>query len=79
MHKYFNPQESKNKIYQYFINNKNKQFTFNDIITIAHDELKIPKKILKRMAKTQFKQSFQVEVAESKEFEALFESMQEVK
>ena len=50
-----------------------------DIVTIAHDELKLPKKIIKRMAKTQFNNSFQTEVAESKEFEALFESMNGVK
>ena len=50
-----------------------------DIVDIANDELKVPKKIIKRMAKTQFKNSFQTEVAESKEFEALFESMNEVK
>jgi hypothetical protein len=50
-----------------------------DIVDAAHDELKVPKKILKRMAKTQFKNSFQTEVAESKEFEALFESMNGVK
>jgi hypothetical protein len=50
-----------------------------DIIELAYDELKIPKKILKRMAKTQHKNSFQTEVAESKEFEALYESMVEVK
>ena len=50
-----------------------------DIVDIAHDELKIPKKILKRMAKTQHKNSFQTDVAESKEFEALFESITEIK
>jgi hypothetical protein len=50
-----------------------------DIVNVANDELKIPKKIVKRMAKTQFKQSFESEVAESKEFEALFESMKDVK
>jgi hypothetical protein len=50
-----------------------------DIVDIANDELKIPKKIVKRMAKTQFKNSFQTEVAESKEFEALFESMNGIK
>jgi hypothetical protein len=31
------------------------------------------------MAKVQYKQSFQTEVAESKEFEALFEGITEVK
>jgi hypothetical protein len=50
-----------------------------DIIDIAHDELKIPKKIVKRMAKTQHKQSLQTEVAEFKEFEALFEGITDVK
>ena len=50
-----------------------------DIVSAANDELKVPKKIIKRMAKTQFKQSFQVEIAEDKEFEALFESMLDVK
>ena len=49
------------------------------IVDIANDELKIPKKILKRMAKTQHKNSFQTDVAESKEFEALFESITEIK
>jgi hypothetical protein len=59
--------------------NKANNEAVKDIIDAAHDELKVPKKIVKRMAKTQFNNSFQVEVAESKEFEALFESMLEVK
>ena len=63
----------------YHNRNKTNTEAMGDIVNIAYDELKIPKKIIKRMAKTQFKQSFQIEVAESKEFEALFESMQEVK
>ena len=59
--------------------NKSNNDAIKDIIDAANDELKIPKKIVKRMAKTQFKNSFQIEVAESKEFEALFESMQDIK
>lgn len=59
--------------------NKSNNDAIKDIIDAANEELKIPKKIVKRMAKTQFKNSFQTEVAESKEFEALFESMQEIK
>jgi len=59
--------------------NKSNNDAIKDIIDVAYDELKLPKKILKRMAKTQFNNSFQTEVAESKEFEALFESMQEIK
>jgi hypothetical protein len=50
-----------------------------DVINLAYDELKIPKKIIKRMAKVQYNQSLQSEVAEFKEFEALFESIQDVK
>jgi hypothetical protein len=61
----------------------NKQDTLkiemNDIVNATHDTLKVPKKIIKRMAKVQYKQSFQTEVAESKEFEALFEGITEVK
>ena len=59
--------------------NKANNEAIKDIIDAANDELNLPKKIVKRMAKTQFKNSFQSEVAESKEFEALFESMQDVK
>lgn len=59
--------------------NQSNTEAIKDIVGVANDELKIPKKILKRMAKTQFKQSFETEVAESKEFEALFECLKEVK
>jgi hypothetical protein len=59
--------------------NKANNEAIKDIIDAANEELNLPKKIVKRMAKTQFKNSFQTEVAESKEFEALFESMQDVK
>lgn len=59
--------------------NKANNEAIKDIVDAANDELKVPKKILKRMAKTQFNNSFQTEVAESKEFEALFESMQDIK
>jgi hypothetical protein len=50
-----------------------------DMVSLAHDELKIPKKIIKRMAKVQYNQSLQEEVAEFKEFEALLESIKDVK
>jgi hypothetical protein len=59
--------------------NKATSESMADIINLAYDELKIPKKIIKRMAKVQYNQSLQSEVAEFKEFEALFESIQEVK
>jgi hypothetical protein len=59
--------------------NKATAESMTDVINLAYDELKIPKKIIKRMAKVQYNQSLQSEVAEFKEFEALFESIQEVK
>ena len=59
--------------------NQSNNEAIKDIVSAANEELKVPKKIIKRMAKTQFKQSFQVEIAEDKEFEALFESMLDVK
>jgi len=49
-----------------------------DILDTTYDTLKIPKKILRKMVKVQYKQSFQTEVAESKEFEALFEGITDV-
>jgi hypothetical protein len=48
-------------------------------VDAAHDTFKIPKKIIKRIAKVQHNQSLQEEVAEFKEFEALFEGITEVK
>ena len=48
---------------------------WKDILTAAHDSLKVPKKILRKMARVQYKQNFETEVAESKEFEALFEGI----
>lgn len=59
--------------------NQSNNEAIKDIVTVANEELKVPKKIIKRMAKTQFKQSFQTDIAEDKEFEALFESMLDVK
>lgn len=50
-----------------------------DIVNATYDSLKIPKKIIKRMAKVYYNQSLQTEVAEFKEFEALFEGITEVK
>jgi hypothetical protein len=59
--------------------NDSNNAAIKDIVDAAHDDLKIPKKIIKRMAKTQHKNSFQTEVAEYKEYEALYESMVEVR
>ena len=50
-----------------------------EIIDIASDNSKIPKKIITRIIKVHHKQNLAEEVAEFKEFETLVESMTEVK
>jgi len=50
-----------------------------DIATMAYGSLKIPKKMIRRLAKARFKQSLKEEVTEFKEFESLFECLQDVK
>jgi hypothetical protein len=56
-----------------------KNAAIKDIVDATYDSLKVPKKIIKRMAKVQYNQSLQEEIAEFKEFEALFEGITEVK
>jgi len=53
--------------------------SMSDIIALANDELKIPKKIIRKMAKIQYNQSLPEEVAEFKELEALIEGIKDVK
>jgi|TARA_R110000868_G_scaffold98884_1_gene272296 Zn-dependent peptidase ImmA (M78 family) len=50
-----------------------------DIVDATYDSLKVPKKIIKRMAKVYYNQSIQTEIDEFKDFEALFEAITEVK
>ena len=50
-----------------------------DVINALYDNFKIPKKVIRRMAKTHHKQSFQEEVTEDNEFEALYLGMTETK
>ena len=50
-----------------------------DIVDATYDKFKIPKKIIKKLAKAQFTQSIQTETTEFNEFVALFEGMNEVK
>lgn len=50
-----------------------------DVVDALYDNFKIPKKVLRRMAKTHHKQSFQEEVTEDNEFEALYLGMTETK
>jgi hypothetical protein len=67
------------EINEHMYNIKQKQNQIKEIIDVTYDNLKVPKKIIKRMAKVYFNQSLQEEVAEFKEFEALFEGITEVK
>jgi len=53
--------------------------SIKDIIDLSYENSKIPKKIIKRIAKTEFKQNFRNEVTESSEFESLYEALVEVK
>ena len=51
----------------------------SDIISAVHDETKVPKKLIRRMAKVQYEQTLQEEIAEFKEFEALLETINNIK
>lgn len=51
--------------------NSNKQ-DIKDVIDALYDKYKLPKKIIRRMAKAHFKQSFDEEVTEDREFEILY-------
>jgi hypothetical protein len=50
-----------------------------DIVDSLYDQYKLPKKIIKRLAKVYFKQNFSQQVVEDKEFEALYVGVTEVK
>jgi hypothetical protein len=67
------------EINEHMFNIKQKQNQIKEIVDVTFENLKIPKKIIKRMAKVYYNQSLQEEVAEFKEFEALFEGITEVK
>ena len=49
--------------------------TLKEIINSVHDELKIPKKIIRKMAKTYHKSNYSEVVAEQEEFELLYEGI----
>ena len=67
------------EINEHQYNIKVKQNQIKEITDVTFDNLKIPKKMIKRMAKVYMNQSLQEEVSEFKEFEALFEGITEVK
>jgi len=53
--------------------------SIKDIVDLSHENSKIPKKIIKRIAKTEYKQNFRNEVTEASEFESLYEALGELK
>ena len=56
-----------------------KKRIMKEIVDLTSDNTKIPKKIISKIAKTQYKQSLQEEVTEFKEFEAIIETLTELK
>lgn len=50
-----------------------------DVIDVMHDTFKLPKKVLRRMAKAHHKNSFTKEISEDNEFEALYTGIIETK
>ena len=56
-----------------------KKKILKEIIDIASDNTKVPKKIISKIATVQHKQNLQEEVTAFKEFEALVETLTEIK
>ena len=56
-----------------------KKRILKEIIDLVSENTKVPKKIISKIAKTQYKQSLQTEVTEFKEFEAIVETLTELK
>ena len=50
-----------------------------DIVESVYDQYKLPKKIVKRLAKVHHKNTFSQQVVEDKEFEALYIGVSEAK
>ena len=50
-----------------------------EIIDLASDNTKVPKKIISKIATVQYKQNMQEEITAFKEFEALVETLTEIK
>lgn len=53
--------------------------SIGDMIDLAHDELNLPKKIIRKIAIYEFKQSLSSDYAEFKEVEALIEGIKDTK
>ena len=58
---------------------QNHKDAIKDVLNALYDNYKIPKKVLRRLAKTHYKNSFQEEVSLDNEFEALYTGLKEAK
>jgi hypothetical protein len=58
---------------------KSNNESIGDILDLANDELNLPKKIIRKIANYEFKQSLSSDVAEFKEVEALIEGIKDAK
>ena len=67
--------EANNTMYEI----EQKKRILKEIIDIASENSKIPKKIISKIATVQFKQNLAEQVAEFKEFESLVETLTEIK
>ena len=56
-----------------------KKRILKEIFEIASDNTKVPKKIISKISRVQYKQNLAEEVAQFKEFESLVESIMDVK
>jgi hypothetical protein len=58
---------------------QNHKDSIKDVLNALYDNYKIPKKVLRRLAKAHYKNSFQEEVSLDNEFEALYTGLKEAK
>ena len=59
----------------YLNRNKSNTEAMNDIVNIAYDELKIPKKIITKIAKTYHKQSLTQDIQDHEDFVELYDKV----
>jgi hypothetical protein len=71
--------ESIEEISVHFQKIESENLAIKDIVDVVFDQYKLPKKIIKRMAKVHYKNTFSQQVVEDKEFEALYIGVSEAK
>lgn len=67
--------EALEEISEHFRKQDDEKLAVKDIIGSVYDQYKIPKKVISRLAKVHYKQTFSQEVIEDNEFEALYEGV----